>query len=440
MDTPIYDFIKQYNKNAVLRLHMPGHKGKGSLGAEALDITEISGADSLFEAKGIIAKSERNAAELFGTGKTLYSCEGSTLAIKTMLALCKGQSGGGTVLAGANSHKSFIFACAELDLTPVFIKAEQRNGLYSAEITAEELDRALGGCAEKPVCVYLTTPDYLGNMPSLPSLVKIAKRYGVYVICDGAHGAYLNFSERGGAISQGVLMCAESAHKTLPVLTGGAYLHISKDAPAYFFENAKSVMSIFGSTSPSYLVLQSLDLANTYLEYEIKEDLKKSSENILNLKKRLSKSGVVFTGSEPLKLTVNLCESGFRRKNVLDVLKNNKIEPELCDEDFLIFMLPLKTEKSLCEKIFRAITSFERFEKRSVKNFKTESKRKCSVREAVFSPNESVKIENSVGRICGIPRCTCPPAIPPVVSGCEITEEAAEALLHFGYTEISVVK
>lgn len=440
MNTPIYNFVKQYNQSGVKRLHMPGHKGKGALGAEAFDITEILGADSLFEANGIISESEKNAAELFCTGKTLYSCEGSTLVIKTVLALCKGFCKGNIVLAGANSHKSFIFACAELDLIPMFIETERKNGLYSSEITAAELEKALCSCAEKPVCVYLTTPDYLGNMLELSELVKTAEKHGVFVVCDGAHGAYLNFSEVGGAISKGVLMCAESAHKTLPVLTGGAYLHISKDAPAYFKENAKSVMSIFGSTSPSYLILQSLDLANKYLEYEIKDDLKKSFKNISDLKKRLCEKDVFLTGNEPLKLTVNLCKSGFRRKNVLDVLKNNKIEPELCDEDFLIFMLPLKTEKSLCEKIFRAITSFERFEKRSVRSFKTEGKRKCSVREAIFSQNEIIKIKDSVGRVCGIPVCSCPPAIPPIVSGCEITEESVKALDYFGYTEISVIK
>lgn len=440
MTTPIYDFVKKYNEKAFIRLHMPGHKGTGLLGAEKLDITEISGADTLFEANGIIAESEKNAARLFGTEKTLYSCEGSTLPIKTMLALCKSFYGGKTVLAGANAHKSFLFACAELSLEPVFIEAEQKNGLYSAEITESELEKAICDCAEKPVCIYLTTPDYLGNTLWLSSLSKVAERYGTALVCDGAHGAYLNFLESGGAVSNGALICAESAHKTLPVLTGGAYLHISKNAPSYFAENAKHMMSVFASTSPSYLILQSLDLANTYIENEIKTDLKKSVENISALKKQLCKASAVLKGDEPLKLTVSLCESGFRRQNVLDILKKNKIEPELCDEEFLTLMLPLKTDKALCKRLFNMISSFDSFEKKTVPQFRIKNIRKYSVRTAIFSQNEIIKTKDSVGRICGIPVCSCPPAIPPIIPGCEITKEAADVLLHFGYTEISVVK
>ena len=87
MKTPIADFIRDYAASDTLRLHVPGHKGRGPLGCEAQDITEIKGADSLFEACGIIAESEENASALFGSGRTLYSAEGSSLCIRAMVYL-----------------------------------------------------------------------------------------------------------------------------------------------------------------------------------------------------------------------------------------------------------------------------------------------------------------------------------------------------------------
>ena len=122
MNTPICDFVNEYiNKNAV-RLHMPGHKGKALLGFEEFDITEISGADSLYEAEGIIKESEQNASKLFGCD-TFYSTEGSSHCIRTMLYLSmlygKEQGKSPKILAGRNAHKTFVSAAALLDINVV---------------------------------------------------------------------------------------------------------------------------------------------------------------------------------------------------------------------------------------------------------------------------------------------------------------------------------
>ena len=118
MTTPIADFVKNYALRDLSRFHMPGHKGKALLGCESLDITEIDGADVLYSAGGIIDESESNASALFGTKHSFYSTEGSSLAIKAMLALIKKRTPTGertTVLAARNVHKAFIYACALLD-------------------------------------------------------------------------------------------------------------------------------------------------------------------------------------------------------------------------------------------------------------------------------------------------------------------------------------
>ena len=117
MKAPISNFLKNYSGRCTERLHMPGHKGMSFLGIEDHDITEISGADSLYHAKGIISESESYASELFGSAKTLYSTEGSSLCIRAMLCLAKQYAGceRGFVLAGRNAHSSFLSAAALLD-------------------------------------------------------------------------------------------------------------------------------------------------------------------------------------------------------------------------------------------------------------------------------------------------------------------------------------
>ena len=119
MNTPILDFLKGYQIEGMSRLHMPGHKGRGPLGVEGFDLTEIKGADSLYEADGIISQSEANAARLFGSRRTFYSTEGSSQCVRAMLVLALWNRPTGTapvVLAGRNAHKAFLYAAALLDL------------------------------------------------------------------------------------------------------------------------------------------------------------------------------------------------------------------------------------------------------------------------------------------------------------------------------------
>ena len=127
MDTPICDFVRRYAQSGTLRLHMPGHKGTGPLGIEQLDITEISGADSLYEASSIIAQSERNAGVLFGC-PTFYSTEGASQCIRAMVYLAmlhaKQNSRKPLILAGRNAHKTFLSAAALLDLDVEWIYAK----------------------------------------------------------------------------------------------------------------------------------------------------------------------------------------------------------------------------------------------------------------------------------------------------------------------------
>ena len=281
MKTPIYNFVQKYADSNFSRFHMPGHKGTDFTGCEQYDITEINGADVLYMSEGIIKESEDNAASLFCTAKTFYSTEGSSHAIRAMLGavatLKKGKRP--LVLASRNVHKAFIYACAVLDIDVEWIYPRDFTHLCSCEILTADVEKALTDCKQKPDAIYITSPDYLGNIADIATIGNVCDAHNILLLVDNAHGAYLHFlpdvysTEKGHPIQLGAHICCDSAHKTLPVLTGGAYLHFSAKCPAEYIDAAQKMLRVFATTSPSYLVLQSLDWCNGYLADDYRENL-----------------------------------------------------------------------------------------------------------------------------------------------------------------------
>ncbi len=439
--TPIADFIEKYSDSGTLRFHMPGHKGKNVIGCESFDITEIAGADVLYGAEGIIAESEDVASELFGTAHTFYSTEGSTLLIKAMLALATaGKKGKKTVLAGRNAHKAFIYGCALLGIEPEWIYSESES-ICSCKISGNDVRAALEKMPEKPCAVYITSPDYLGNISNIKEISAVCREFDVPLLIDNAHGAYLKFLDEDiHPITLGADMCCDSAHKTLPVLTGGAYLHISKNASQSFKENARSVLSVFASTSPSYLTLLSLDRCNRYLFSDFKEELRKCVCDVEKLKKRLCQKGFVFSGDEKTKMVFDAKSSGYTGFELAGILRKNGCEAEFSDEDFMVLMItPKNTEDELVrlERIFEEITVKNPIKKEKI--CITQGKRMMPVRDAVLAVGKKIKVRDAVGKICAIPAVSCPPAIPIVISGEIITKDSVSLFEKYGIEEIEIV-
>ena len=338
MKTPIVDFLKDYTKKSPVRMHMPGHKGASILGFESMDLTEICGADELFAADGIIYESEKNASTLFGC-PTYYSTQGSTLCIQTMCTLLKmdAQDKGKSckILAGRNAHRSFIHACALLDLDVVWFYG--KTDYLSCMISPEELEEEIQ--KQHPTAVYLTNPDYLGNCVDIQALASICHKYDCLLAVDNAHGAYLRFLEKSlHPIDLGVDLCCDSAHKTLPVLTGGAYLHLNDSMQEKWGSHVKHFMEYFSSTSPSYLILASLDVANQALDTTFSNDLKACVEHVEALKNRLRDYGYSIIGKEPMKITIATKEFGYTGENIASILMQEDIYPEFYDLDYLVLM------------------------------------------------------------------------------------------------------
>ncbi|MBE6674836.1 MAG: amino acid decarboxylase [Ruminococcaceae bacterium] len=444
MNTPICDFIKQYAKRDILRLHMPGHKGKNQLGFEELDITEFNGADSLYHASGIIKKSEDNVTALFESGKTLYSTEGSSHCIRTMLHLAKQYTGKNYVLAGRNAHSSFISACALNDIDVEWLYPEENESYLSCTISPEKLKKALTRVDKTPICVYITSPDYLGNMCDIKALAKTCRDFGTMLVVDNAHGAYLKFLDNDmHPISLGATMCCDSAHKTLPVLTGGAYLHISKGAPSFFKENAKDVMALFGSTSPSYLTLQSLDMANKYIANGYKEKLNEFVTHLHNAFSDFEFCTLHFahTLCEPMKIVLKTKKIGYRGGDFAKILEEKGVMCEFCDDDFAVLMPSVENGIYEIEKLKGILLSIP--PKPPISEEKacfTPPSKKMSIREAVFAPKEMIKINNALGRILATSSVSCPPAVSLIVCGEEFNQSTIELCKKYGFDSFWVVK
>lgn len=431
MNTPICDFLEKYRDQNPLRLHMPGHKGLGSMGIEGLDITEVEGADVLYGAHGIIKESMDNASRLFGTKRTLYSTEGSSLSIKAMLYLAMLTRGDRRPLiaAGRNAHKVFMYGCALLDIEIDWLWG---NGLLSCEITPDKLEEYLR--YNDPIAVYITSPDYLGNMADVEGLSEVCHRYGVMLLVDNAHGAYLKFlPESKHPIDLGADICCDSAHKTLPCLTGAGYLHISKSVSDDICDMAEEAMSFFASTSPSYLTMYSLDKCNVYLSEELPERLSAVIPQIAELKENL------FTvGDEPMKLTLEAKKYGYTGYELSDIFAGQGIVCEFADPDYLVMMIPPDSEALI--SVISVLVNIDRREPiTETPPALKELDVAMSPRQAVMSKNEPVSIDEALGRVLAAPSVSCPPAVPIAVCGEVINENAIELFRYYGIDKIRVI-
>ncbi len=444
MNTPICDFVAAYKTKNSVRFHMPGHKGRAYLGCESLDITEIVGADSLYDADGIIHESEANASKLFGA-RTFYSTEGSSHAIRAMLNLAcqyaRAKNRMPLIWAGRNAHSTFLSAAALLDFSVEWLYSFGENTYLSCRIEAAELDKKLNMTTNLPVAVYLTSPDYLGNQADIEQLAKICHKYGVLLLVDNAHGAYLKFLPYPAhPMELGADLCCDSAHKTLPVLTGGAYLHVSENISYFSDKEIKESFRLFGSTSPSYLILQSLDLANRYLAEAFSEELFLYLPLIEKMKNLLAAHGYTLVGTEPLKLTISAKEYGYTGNEMAELLSEKNIIVEFFDSDYIVFMLTPSLGKEAINQLAEELIALPYKNKieKSVPHFFLPQV-KMSVRAATMAPFETLPIEDCLGRTLARASVGCPPAVPILVSGELIDECAINCFRYYGIEVCKVV-
>ena len=441
MNTPVCDFVAAYEQSGIARLHMPGHKGKGPLGCEGRDITEIAGADSLYEAGGVIAQSEQNAAALFGAKATFYSAGGSSQCIGAMLCLALQKSKSRVVLAARNAHKSFLHAAALLDADVRWLWPRPYS-LLACPVTPEMLENALAALPEAPAAVYITSPDYLGNVQPVAALAKVCHAHGAPLLVDNAHGAYLHFLPAPAhPLDEGADLCCDSAHKTLPVLTGGACLHLGHGLLKAEAGEVRAALSLFGSTSPSYLILQSLDACNRYLADEARPKLAACARAVEALKADLAAQGWAVAESEPLKVTLHASKRGWRGDALADFLRKSGVECEYADPDDLVLMVSPQNSPEDLEKVRAALAAAgQGSEAPQTPPQMARPRQAMGIRAALLAPAEEVPVAAAAGRVCAAPTVGCPPAVPVVVSGEEISPDAAAVFRYYGIETVRVVR
>lgn len=475
MKTPVYDFVQAYLEKDSVRFHMPGHKGEGALGCEKRDITEIDGADVLSVPTGILEESQCAAAALFQTDATYYSTEGSSLSIKAMLAAAlmdwkrdmsslegvmsenekeAAKSSRPWILAAPNVHRAMIDGCALLDLDVEFIACQAGDSICSLIIDPQSVEHGLQCRKNRPVAVYLTSPDYLGMQTRITEIANLCHRDGIPLLVDNAHGAYLAFLEGGcHPIHQGADLCCDSAHKTLPVLTGGSYLHVAKGCGKRFAAYIPRAMAVFGSTSPSYLILQSLDLCNRYLKEKYSVELQECAGEIDKIKSEMRERGFVLYGTEALKIVIDTASSGYSAGEIAEEMRKTEfsvhgrtrygIECEYAGEGYVVCMItPQNSREDLeCMRQWMCRTRLNMPKSPVIRPFlsRKEGIRRMTIREAVLAPSERIAVSEAEGRILAQETVSCPPAVPIGISGEEVTAQMVSLYQAYGIEEIDVV-
>ncbi len=430
--TPLTEAVEAYLAKGLARFHMPGHKGRAAGLFDQVseyDVTEVKGTDSLYECKEAIRETERQYAALYESGDCLLSAGGSTLCIQAMLATALRP--GEKFLIGRNCHSSAVNAAALCGFEPVWLMKQ----------TPEALEHAL---SERPgvKAAYLTSPDYFGTLADIAACSKICHEHGALLLVDNARGAHLPFFEKKlHPMHLGADACADSAHKTLPVLTGGAYLQIGNSAPPVFAQAARRTLALFGSTSPSYLILQSLDQANRFLAGEGPAQIRQTAAQVAGLKSRLALAGWEILPGEALKLTLRGRPHGYSGGALAEQLRQDRVEAEYWDPDHLTLMFSTGNQTLDYQRIGAALGRLPKKAPLARPWLALPRPERClSPRAALFSPAETVAAEAAVGRVLVAPSTGCPPAVPVAVSGERIGPEAAAIFRYYGTERLVVLK
>ena len=431
--------MERYLAGGFSRLHMPGHKGRGMdfLGeAVRYDLTEVTGLDSLYHPTGAIAGTEAAYTRLFGTAGSLLSAGGSTLCIQAMLALAAGP--GERILASRGAHTAAVSAMALLDLRPVWLYPPRHAGGLAEGVTPGQVERALA--AQPDIrAVYITSPTYYGVLSDIAGIAAVCRARGVPLLVDNAHGPHLRFlpvSEHPADL--GADLCCDSLHKTLPVLTGGALLHVKN--PAYL-ARAKERMALFGSTSPSYLILLSADAALDYLAGPAGEEIARVAAALSRLRELAGARGLAPTAErmDPLRLTLAVPARGGREAFAAQ-LARHRIEPEYLDDGFCVLMAGGGNTPEDFSRIEALLREAEPGEHRPPAALPRPARAVMTPREAVFAPREPVAPEAAAGRVSSGTVTPCPPGIPLLVPGERIDADFIPVLKNCGISPLYVVK
>lgn len=344
---PLFEALCRYQHTNPVSFHVPGHKNglliepllKESASFLQYDATELSGLDDLHHAEGAIQEAQDLLADYYGSEKSYFLVNGSTVGnLAMILSVCRP---GDRVLVDRNCHQSVLHALRLARANPVFVFPEIDEELQMpAGFSEKVFVQAFRQYRDVKACI-LTYPTYYGITCDLRAVAEIAHQNGAYVLVDEAHGAHFQvgspFPET--ALHQGADAAVQSAHKMLPAMTMGSFLHIR--APHFPFERLKFYLSVLQSSSPSYPIMMSLDYARWYAANFSREDICYTLSQREQFSARLGKMLKLEEkeGQDPLKLLAAFPGlSGFKLQSVLE---KAGVYTEMADLQRVVFVLPL---------------------------------------------------------------------------------------------------
>ncbi len=416
--------IELYGDSDFSRFHTPGHNGELEAFAK-YDLTEIDSLPFLYSSDSEIREAEAEFSDILNIGDIYFSAHGATLAIEAMLMHTV--SFGGKMVAGRNIHRSVINAAALLDIDIEFFypEFENKNFRYNPD-SAEEALKKSGAKT-----LYLTSPDYYGNICDIKAFAAVAEKYGAHVIVDNAHGSHL-FWQNNHPLQKGAYACVDSFHKTLPALTGAAALLFATKQDA---QAVKSAFALFGSTSPNFMILRSILQLKEFLKSDFSGFLKKSAE----LRDSIEQLGFSLSSDDKTRITLNFAKC--EKCALIDYFNKKMITPELLEEERAVFILKPSHNDRDFERLYLVAKDFPFSKEVSSVGFPFQlAKKNCSIREAVMAKSETIDINNARGRTAAEIIAPCPPGIPIVIPGENICEKSVKFLKKCGILKLKVIK
>ncbi|WP_088013087.1 aminotransferase class I/II-fold pyridoxal phosphate-dependent enzyme [Gottfriedia acidiceleris] len=450
IETPLFSSLLEHAKKNPIQFHIPGHKkGNGMdptfrefIGDNALsiDLINIAPLDDLHHPKGKIKQAQDLAAKAFGADHTFFSVQGTSGAIMTMVMSVCGP--GDKIIVPRNVHKSVLSAIIFSGATPIFVHPEIDSELgISHGITTNAVKEAILNNPDAKA-VLVINPTYFGFVADLKSIVELAHSHGLAVLVDEAHGVHIHFHNELpiSAMQAGADMAATSVHKLGGSMTQSSILNVREGIVNV--HRVQSVLSMLTTTSTSYLLLASLDVARKRLA-TVGEDLltntirlANNARNKINSINGLYCPGYDLVGKEatfnfdPTKLLISVKKLGITGHDVEVWLRERfNIEVEMSDlYNVLCILTPGDSEEDIQQLIHALevlVTEFEISEHNTNLNVEipTIPNLAVSPRDAFYSETESVPLEDSVGRIIAEFVMVYPPGIPIFLPGEEITLE-----------------
>jgi lysine decarboxylase len=483
---PIYETLANYTRTGIYGFHTPGHKGGRFAAAEltdlvgrsglALDLPGMTATDNTFHPTGCIRGAQMLAAELFGAQATFYLTAGSTLGIAT--ALMAAAPHGGTVAMPRNIHRSVVAGLVLSGAMPRFVPHGVLPECGALGVTPEALAAVLDS-EPKPAAVLLTRPSYYGLAVDLEPLVAACHSRGVPLIVDEAHGAHLHFlpvgpPSRGGlvdrtsaarlaaptsAIAAGADLAIQSCHKTLGSLVGSAQLHVG---PRSLIEpgQVQEALNFLQTTSPSFLLLASLDVMRRWMAREGRElfdaavmearRVEDAIDSLPGMKVFQVGGNPRLSGHrcDPLRLTVNVSGTGWSGYEVERYLRTEyRVEDEMSDWFNVVYILSPRDEVDATRRLLAGLRAVSEQPKHTgagaARHGEFQATRLAEVeeshllqppipplamppREAALGRRTTVSLDSAAGRTCAEMVMFYPPGIPLLMPGELITADTID--------------